>query len=344
MTGTRSSAPTPRSATSVLFGVLAICLVLLCPGESHAQSTGPGERAEADSRAVVPAMGSAQVRRLRGVFRKGLERGNRSRSFIKVGDSISWTPLFLQGFSCGEERLGRQTHLRKTIRWYQGLRLASISSIANCPGGGDDPFGRDSTATRPYQFTGWPLNSPPTYPGGLVADLRCGPLEAPLACESRLLKPSIALVMLGTNDASVSVPPESVRNHLAEISEWLITGGTIPVLSTLPPRLDTPERGGSASAYNSEILQLGREQRVPVIDLYRAFTARGMVAQGMSDDGVHPSTLGVNNCWWQNPRCRSTDLRPSGLRFGHNRRNLLVLQTLERLRQRVIAPVLRSTR
>lgn len=345
MTGTRSSAPLPRSAISVLFGVLAICLVLLCPGESHAQTTGPGERAEADTRAVVPAVGSAQVRRLQGVFRRGLKRGNRPRSFIKVGDSLSWTPLFMQGFSCREERLDGSRSLGRTIRWFRGLRLDSSSSnAAACPGGGDDPFGRDSTAARPSQFSNWPLISPPYYDPEIPADPRCLGSEVPLACESRIMKPAVGLILLGTNDAQWGVQSAAVRENITRISDWLLARGTIPILSTLPPRLDSDLARTSVLAFNIEIRELGRERNLPVIDLYRALTAPNMVDQGLGADGVHLNVFGTDQCWFFQERCRSVDLRPNGLRFGHNRRNLLVLQTLNRLRQRVIAPVLRSTR
>ena len=334
-------------AASILFCLCLVALALFGTCARAAQAADrlvPQPEGASSSSQVVPAIAGSQVARLRGIFRKGLARGNRPRSFIKVGDSISWTPLFLQGFSCGEQRLASRASLGKTIRWHRGLRLDPSSSDAACPGGGDDPFGRDSTSTRPYQFSGWPLRTPPSYPPGMPADSRCEALESPIECEARLLRPSIALVMLGTNDASVGVPPESVRSNLEEVVDWLIQRGSIPVLSTIPPRLDAPDRTASALSYNTEIRILGQEKRVPVIDLHRAFTADGMIAAGMSADGVHPSTLGVENCWWQNERCRSTDLRPNGLRYGHNRRNLIVLQTLERLRARVIAPVLRSSR
>ena len=221
---------------------------------------------------------------------------------------------------------------------FRGIGLRRL--LREFRGGGDDVFGRDSTAARPYQFSDWPLKSPSGYPDGLPADSRCGAHETPLACEARLLRPAIALVMLGTNDAALSVSSDTVRSHLTAIANWLKGKGIIPVLSTLPPRLDTPERTASVLSYNQEIRNLGREEQVPIIDLYKALTSRGMIAQGMDSDGVHPNTLGGPNCWLSNERCRSTDLRPGSLRYGHNRRNLITLRTLDLLRRNVIAPVL----
>lgn len=319
--------------------VLLSSLLLLQPGwPAGADHARAAEATNASP--VIPAMGDRETKGLRRIFQRGLRAGNRPKSFIKVGDSISWTSLFLQGFSCGEGQIGKWSALKKTIRWHRGLRLPGWAGHADCRSGGDDPFGRDSAAARPNQFSAWPLSSPPFYEESQPADPHCRVDEAPLACEWRLLRPATALVMVGTNDAGPGVPAETVRTNVAAITEWLLSRGTIPVLSTIPPRLDGPSEAESALSYNEQIRNLGRERRVPVIDLNRALTAKGMIAKSMEADGVHPSALGGPNCWFVNERCRSTDLRPGSLRYGHNLRNLITLRTLDLLRRNVIAPVL----
>ena len=323
-----------RTAVNAL--VIAGSCLLLAALAAPAQAADRAPSAQRDP--AVPSLSKAETGYLRQIFRQGLAMGNHPRSFIKVGDSISWTPLYLQGISCKEEKLDGRSWLKPTIKWFRALRLPAWASDSDC--GGDDPFGRDSTATRPYQPSQWPMTTPPTYPEGLPADTHCDPSEAPLQCEEGLLLPSIALVMIGTNDAQIGVDSSEVRENVREIVTWLKGRGTIPVLSTIPPRLDTPERTASAKAYNAEIRDLGASERVPLIDLYRAFRARSMTGEGMSADGVHPSVLGGTGCWLANERCRSVDFTQRGLRFGHNRRNLITLETLDLLRRKVIVPVL----
>lgn len=293
-------------------------------------------------RPAVPTLTPSQTKDLRALFREGLALGNRPRSFIKVGDSISWTPLYLQGISCREERLGKFRGLRPTIDWFRGLRLPTWASNSDC--GGDDPFGRDSAAARPYQFSSWPLLDPSQDGPFPSPDPKCGSSEASLTCEVRLLRPSIALLLLGTNDASLGVPVGAVEAAIAEQVAWLKERGVIPVLSTLPPRLDTPERETAALSYGPAISNLAASEGVPMINLWRALHREGMENFGMSSDGVHPSTFGRTGCEYLRERCRSVAFTPRGLRFGHNRRNLITLQTLDLLRRKVIAPVLASGR
>lgn len=293
-------------------------------------------------RPAVPLMTPGQVEGLRTIFRQGLDSGNRPRSFIKVGDSISWTPLYLQGISCREQRLGKFAELKSTINWFRGLRLPPWASDSDC--GGDDPFGRDSAAARPFQFSPWPMLDPSQYASDLQPDPKCGSGETALSCEVRLLRPSIALIMLGTNDASLQLSPSMVRGFLQEQVTWLKERGVIPVLSTIPPRLDSPQREASALSYQPAIAELATEEGVPLINLWKALHTKRMANFGMASDGVHPSTFGRSGCQYFRERCRSVVFTPEALRFGHNRRNLITLQTLDLLRRKIIAPVLASAR
>lgn len=325
----------PRAAALVA----AVCAIFVLGAESPVSA-----QAVTDWRKLpaVPSLTPGQTKDLRALFREGLSLGNRPRSFIKVGDSISWTPLYLHGISCREEILGKFRLLRPTIRWFRGLRLPSWASDSDC--GGDDPFGRDSAAARPYQFSSWPLLDPSQHGPFPSPDPKCGVSEAALACEVRLLRPSIALLLLGTNDASLGVPAQAVEAAIAEQVVWLKERGVIPVLSTLPPRLDAPERETAALSYSPAISNLAASEGVPMVNLWRALHRKGMEDFGMSSDGVHPSTFGRTGCEYLKERCRSVAFTPRGLRFGHNRRNLITLQTLDLLRRKVIAPVLASGR
>jgi hypothetical protein len=56
-------------------------------------------------------------------------------------------------------------------------------------------------------------------------------------------------------------------------------------------------------------------------------TASGMLDQGISDDGVHPSVLRGD---------AAADFTAAGLRYGYNQRNLTALQILSVIRRRVL--------
>lgn len=325
----------PRAAA--LVAAVCVISVLSVEGPVSAQAA-----TEWRQRPAVPTLTPGQTKDLRALFREGLALGNRPRSFIKVGDSISWTPLYLQGISCREERLGNFGRLKPSINWFRGLRLPAWASDSDCDG--DDPFGRDSAAARPFQFSSWPLLDPSQYAPGFQPDPQCGSGETALTCEVRLLRPSIGLIMLGTNDASLQINGAAVKGFLRDQVIWLKERGVIPVLSTLPPRLDSPQREASALSYQPAVADLADEEGIPLINLWKALHRQRMANFGMAADGVHPNTFGRPGCEYLRERCRSVVFSPEALRFGHNRRNLITLQTLDLLRRKVIAPVLASAR
>jgi lysophospholipase L1-like esterase len=149
------------------------------------------------------------------------------------------------------------------------------------------------------------------------------------------LKPSIALIMFGTNDIDVQINDlqgvHQFRATLTNLIQVTIAAGPIPVLNTIPPRKDNPSRNTQVEAYNQAILDIGREYKIPVINYWRALTAPGMINAGLSKDGKHPSPYG--DC---KPNCKSTVLTEQALRYGYNQRNLITLQTLAKLKAIVI--------
>ncbi len=103
-------------------------------------------------------------------------------------------------------------------------------------------------------------------------------------------KPQVAFVLLGANDASAGRTPEEVARDMAMILDVLLANGTIPVLQLLAPRAD-PRCDELSRQYNRRFLEIARERKLPVIDLYGEFTTR---APGdawkhrlLLDDGVH---------------------------------------------------------
>jgi hypothetical protein len=112
----------------------------------------------------------------------------------------------------------------------------------------------------------------------------------------------------------------------------------IPILFTLPPRFDREAADDHVTAYNDALYGLARARHLLVINLWRALEGSGMIDHGIWRDGIHPNTAGEANL---NPSLCIPDCRPfafggGALRYGYNRRNLIALRTLNRLRTHVV--------
>jgi lysophospholipase L1-like esterase len=131
--------------------------------------------------------------------------------------------------------------------------------------------------------------------------------------------------MFGTNDLEDFTAPE-FRRSLASVVRRVSGAGTIPVISTIPPRAQ-PRFSSRVARFNAEIAALAENRALPLWNFWQQLTAPGLPASGLSRDGVHPSAL----C----PPCTAIDFRPVGLRYGYALRNLGALLVLDRLRRRV---------
>jgi lysophospholipase L1-like esterase len=75
-----------------------------------------------------------------------------------------------------------------------------------------------------------------------------------LLCELKRKKPSIVLIMYGTNDLERYNNLSTFQTQLTTIAQKSIAAGVIPVLSTIPPRVGYTER---VSNYNAVIIAAG---------------------------------------------------------------------------------------
>ena len=115
------------------------------------------------------------------------------------------------------------------------------------------------------------------------------------------LKPEVALIMFGSNDLP-DRDQRGYRKSLTEIAEACIKRGTVPILSTLPPRRASPARRPPSQRLRAVAAELD----VPLVDYHAeilarrpndwdgatAFTPGGdpyEVLTLISGDGVHPS-------------------------------------------------------
>lgn len=271
--------------------------------------------AEWEGLPVVPVLGPVTAGHLERIQSRGERFGNRPGVFAKIGDSITASPSFLQALACQPPRLGAWEELRGTLEFFGKTSVPRGSEEAQCPA--SNSYSRLGVAA----VGGWraadallPRESLP----------ECQGLPA-VSCELQLLRPSIALIMFGTNDLE-DFTAVQFRRDLASLARLVSGAGTIPVISTIPPRARRPF-SRRVARFNEEIAALAENRALPLWNFWRQMVEAGVPRRGLSRDGVHPSAL----C----PPCTAIDFRSAGLRHGYALRNLGALRVLDRLRRQV---------
>jgi len=220
--------------------------------------------------------------------------------FAKVGDSITVSSSFLHCFAGANVDLGGRDELEPTLEHF----LAGDA-------GGTTPFERESLAAA----VGW----------SAFAVLEGAP--SPLERELDALDPSFAIVMFGTNDVGWRHPVDFGEDMLAIVDE-VLGRGVIPMLSSIPPRDDDADADARVPAINAVVRGLAQGRQVPFMDLEREL--RALPGHGLGADGVHPDTYSDGGLY------RPCALTPDGLEHGFNWRNLLALESLDRVRAVVL--------
>jgi hypothetical protein len=269
---------------------------------------------------VLPALDPATRASVRTIAARGRALGARDGSVAKVGDSITESRAFLHGYACGATDLGGRPGLQRLVARIRAVRLPRSLARPGC--GESNPFSRESATG----VSGWTADRALTPAAVPPPGCRAG--ETPLACEYRLLRPALAVIMYGTNDLARFGDTRRFRRDLTRIVRFSAGRGVVPILSTIPPRLDAPAYAGRVAAYNAVVVDVGRTERVPLVNYWRALSERLGPGRGLHPDGVHPDALG--GCAPTGP-CRGTDLTPAGLRHGYNVRNLVTLEALARV-------------
>jgi hypothetical protein len=272
--------------------------------------------AEWEELPVLPVLGPVVTNHLEKVVDRGERVGNQPGVFAKIGDSITASPSFLQALACRSPRLGIWSELRGTLEFFGETSVPRGSEEAQCPV--SNSYSRLGIAA----VGGWraadALLPRESFP-------ECQGLPA-VSCELQLLHPSIALIMFGTNDLEDFTAVE-FRRYLARVAQLVSSAGTIPVISTIPPR-GQRRFSQRVARFNAEIAALAENRALPLWNFWRQMTGAGVPNSGLSRDGVHPNAL----C----PPCTAIDFRPGGLRYGYALRNLGALRVLERLRSQIL--------
>ena len=259
---------------------------------------------------VLPISNHAVLDHARAIFARGQQLGLRADTFVRFGDSNSsfygigsgtvfpyLVPLGSPSYNPSVSGLGA-THPELLDTW--NLYRHAVNS----------------RGTNPFAWIG-----PGAYPGFGTLNVLGG-----LAAEMEISRPSIALIMVGTNEIS-PYDPSGFANRIGRLVDELTSRGVLPVLSTLPPY------EGFRGAYSSRILVLNQvvanvaaARNIPLWNFWRV--CKSLPGRGLVPDIFHihltVSPNGGGQFW------------PGDLGFAQNVRNLQALQILDWFQERVV--------
>ena len=245
---------------------------------------------------VVPNI-TANVRQ---IFLRGQELGNNPDVFSKVGDSITASNQFLDPVGTGGLQLHEYTYLQGVVDYFSQTGARDHFSFANT-----------SLAARGGWSSGDVLN-PSNAPAGI-----CLQGESPLVCEYRVNRPSVALIMFGTNDIPW-VDSNVYRANMERIVQITLDRGIIPVLSTVPD-LPNTAWAGRVFEFNDIIRSIAFAYNIPLWDYW--LSMQSLPNYGIASDNVHPT--------WNQAYGGTAIFSADALQYGYNMRNLTALMVLD---------------
>ena len=259
----------------------------------------------------VPVFSHFDSPRLAEIHAAGLALGNRANVFTTVGDSNTTNGDFLRPMGLPQNlcRFGPYAPLRRTIEYF---------SVAPRPGMRNS-FTSDSLAAE-IGF-GTPMVLDPFW----ADQSQCERNESPLQCEYRLVRPSVAIIMLGQIDNNqAKLSPEDYKVNMEQIVRETMDRGVIPVLTTIVFLADRDIYEHSLR-YNLALVELAALYEIPLINLWAAVQTLPNV--GIGPDHSHLSARVDSFCSFDGAQQQ----------LGGTLRNLLTLQALDQLRQDVLA-------
>ncbi|MSP73215.1 MAG: SGNH/GDSL hydrolase family protein, partial [Myxococcales bacterium] len=228
--------------------------------------------------------------------------GRRTDVFAKVGDSITVSSSSLHCFASDRVDLADHEALSETLDLFRGGAAGETT-----------PFDRSSLSAT----SGWSV--------GRAVEGEPSPVEAEVAA----IDPRFAVIMFGTNDIQ-NRSFDTYATGMRTLVDGLLAEGVIPLLSTVPARRDNADADAEVAAYNAAVRGLAQSRLVPFMDYH--LMLRDVPNGGLGGDGIHPNSYatpaGVRPCVFTE----------AGLQFGYNVRNLLTLESLDRVRRALQGP------
>ncbi len=262
------------------------------PRDAGVVDTGP----LGDAGALATTLDALTAAHVRDLLARGAARGNLRDVVAKIGDSITESASFLMDCGHGWYSVGARGDVESTIAYFSTRTLP----------GGENSLARSSLCAT----AGWTA----------LDALAGGDPASPLARELDAIHPQWAVVMYGTNDLDHE-DAAAFTVDLGHVVDLIESRVAVPILSTIPPRLDGATPGAQVAPYNAAIRALALARHLPLVDYWGALQAAP--GDGLSPDGIHPDVLnGSDGCIFTT----------EGLMYGYNLRNLVTLTMLEELR------------
>lgn len=251
-----------------------------------------------DDYAVIPEIGE----HAKAIYQAGIAAGNNPRVFSKLGDCMTENPNFLAPFSAGDYDLGEYASLQTVIEQFAG------TPARKGQGWTDDSFATVCFAAASGFNIAGPLDPIWANPKW------CNAGESPLACEYRVARPSIAIIMFGTNDVTYT-DADAYNYYLRTLVGLTLDHNILPLLNTFPTRPEDPEK---SLLLNQIVIKVALDYDVPLVNLNRAL-------EPLPNHGVDPAdTIHLN----VPPSTRTDVFTAENLQYGFPMRNLVTLQAL----------------
>jgi hypothetical protein len=228
--------------------------------------------------------------------------------FMKVGASSTVSAYHLYCFADDEIALDGRDSLWTPIDYY-------IQGNANdfAGEGSLTPFDRDTYAAESGRTAVWAMDGTPS----------------PVDQEIESINPSAAIVHYGTNDMGMGTTYLSAMwnfyDSYTALVDHMTTQGILPILVGINARGDSANADLWVPTYNAVIRGIAQARQIPFLDLHLAMNP--LPDRGLASDGIHNNIYVLDG--WTRP-CHFT---PEGLQFGHNLRNMITLESLDRVRQ-----------
>lgn len=246
---------------------------------------------------ILPVISSG----VRAIYQAGLARGNNPYVFAKLGDSMTDNPHFLIPLGAGDYDLGEYGYLQEVIDQFAGFP-------ARGEGWTLDSFATIGLAAAQGFNVAGPLD--PTW----ANPKWCEGGESPVACDYRVSRPSIAIIMFGTNDVGYT-EPDAYDFYLRTLIIETLDRDIVPLLNTFPTRSENPEK---SRLLNQIVVRVAADYGIPLVNLNRAL-------EPLPNYGVDPADplhllVPADG--------RVTHFIEANLRAGATVRNLVTLQAL----------------
>lgn len=305
-----------------VFALLIMCVALTACSPAQTPSTTAGitrpappqfgkfdpattKDIDVSTQPVLPAITPALRDNLRATFEAGKTKGNLSGVFAKLGDCMTENEFFLAPISNKQFDLGEYASLKPTIENFLGVPARSASGKA---------WEKDSFATVGLASAGGFNVAGPLDPTWTNPDW-CNANESPMGCEYRISKPSIAIIMFGTNDVNAT-DLKTYDYYLRSIISQTLDAGVIPILNTFPNR---PENVEKSKQLNQIVVKVAQDYSIPLVNLNRALDA-------LPNHGVNPN----DTTHLSAPADKRVDVfTKDNLQYGFTVRNIVTLQALD---------------